>query len=62
VDEAWLETADYLIPLYNQVASDRRGMTIGDTAFDIDRNGFLEEVYVTFSMIPMLGDDGTIAM
>ena len=50
------------MPLYDQVARERQGIAIEDAAFEMDRNGYPEEVYVNFSMIPMLGDDSTIAM
>ena len=62
VDEAWPGIADDLISLYEEVSSARQGMTIANAAFDMDRNGFLEEVFVTYSMIPIIGDDGAIAM
>jgi len=62
VNEAWPGVGDNLMPLYDQVARERQGIAIEDAAFEMDRNGYPEEVYVNFSMIPMLGDDSTIAM
>lgn len=51
--EIWPQHAHFLVPVYDQVVNEGSAMKFDDVAFDMDRNGFCEVVYVTFTMIPL---------
>ncbi|WP_395408244.1 hypothetical protein ACHMW6_16995 [Pseudoduganella sp. UC29_106] len=58
--EAWAEVWDTIGPMINKVRSAGEASWSEDTLMFFDRQLPQEEVYVTFSVSPVLGEDGTI--
>ena len=59
--DAWAEVWDIVEPLTEQVRDERRPTWAEHQPLLIDRNGFLEETYFTFSYSPLFDDDGKVA-
>jgi PAS domain S-box-containing protein len=58
--ECWPEIARLTKPMYDRVLAGET-VTFEDARFPLERNGELEDVYLTLSYSPVRGDDGAIA-
>ncbi|KAH8596022.1 hypothetical protein B0O99DRAFT_686072 [Bisporella sp. PMI_857] len=58
----WPEVIDELIPVFNQIACDKRSISIDKAPLVVNRHGFLEELYMTYTLIPILGDNGAMSI
>jgi signal transduction histidine kinase/DNA-binding response OmpR family regulator len=56
---AWYEAADDIAPLLDQVLNTGRSVRRDDQRIILDRFGYLEECYFTYSHSPVKGNDGT---
>jgi PAS domain-containing protein len=56
----WPEALDVFKPVFAEARETMRGISMNDVCFCIERNGFLEETYFSWSLIPRIADDGTI--
>lgn len=59
VHETWPEIWDVIGPMMDGVLATNEATWAEDQRFFIDRLGFLEDIYFTFSYSPILGPDGT---
>lgn len=58
--EVWSEIWDVIGPLAESVMTTGAPTWAQDQRLDMERNGFLEETYFTYSYSPIIDDDGTI--
>lgn len=58
--ENWSETWDKLEPLLEGVRRDRHPVWQNDMLLEVNRKGFLEHVYFTFSFSPIFGTSGNV--
>jgi signal transduction histidine kinase len=58
--ECWPEIARITKPIHDRVLAGET-VTFEDVRFPLERNGELEDVYLTLSYSPVHGDDGTVA-
>ncbi|KAG9245811.1 hypothetical protein BJ878DRAFT_418395, partial [Calycina marina] len=59
--EVFPGTLDDIRSLYDQVATHGKGLVIDDTPFELNRHGFLEQLYIGVTLIPLHGDAGYTA-
>jgi hypothetical protein len=60
VASIWPEIWDTIGPMFDSVVSTGQATWEEDFELHVDRNGFLEECYWTFSYSPLFDDDGSI--
>lgn len=59
--EVFCEAWDFIGPLFGKVMSEgQAASTLTDQLFLLDRNGYLEETYFSFSYSPIPDDDGRV--
>ena len=59
-DECWAEIWDVVGPLYEEVVETGTSTWSEDLLLDIQRSGYLEETYFTFSYSPILDEAGGV--
>ena len=60
LEEAWAEVAEDLEPVLLDAKRLGRATSMEDTAFYLQRHGYLEETYFSYSFIPIREEDGSI--
>lgn len=58
--EAWAEIWDELKPVFDAAYYNGQAMMKHDDRLFISRSGFLEETYFNWSVVPMVGGDGSV--
>lgn len=58
--EAWAEIWDELKPIFDAAFYNGQAMMKHDDRLFISRNGFLEETFFNWSIVPMVGGDGSV--
>ncbi|KEZ46024.1 Uncharacterized protein SAPIO_CDS1433 [Scedosporium apiospermum] len=59
-DHAWTSTWDQLDPVFREARESGQAVMKYDDHIFVDRQGFIEEVYFTWSMVPVLDDEGEV--
>ncbi|PKS12843.1 hypothetical protein jhhlp_001055 [Lomentospora prolificans] len=57
---AWTSTWDQLDPVFREARESGQAIMKYDDHIFVDRQGFIEEVYFTWSMVPVLDDEGEV--
>lgn len=57
--QSWAEIATDLAPAFSQSEAAGRAETMEDTPFFIERNGYLEETFFSFNLIPICDQSAT---
>jgi PAS domain S-box-containing protein len=58
--EAWRDLWDVLGPQFEQVLETGEGLSLSEQMVPLMRGGVLEETYWSYSLVPIVGDDGKI--
>lgn len=58
--EAWAEIWDELKPVFDAAWNHGQAMMKQDDQLFLNRNGFLEETFFNWSIVPLLGGDGSV--
>ena len=58
LQQSWAEVAKDLEPVFRQAQQLGRATTIEDTSFYVQRHGYLEETFFSYSMIPVRDENG----
>ena len=58
--DAWAEIWDALVDVFDNAYNNAQTTMKDDDCLFLTRNGFLEETYFSWSIIPLIGDDGSV--
>jgi PAS domain S-box-containing protein len=58
--EAWRDLWDVLGPQFEQVLETGEGLSLSEQMVPLMRGGVLEETYWSYSLVPIVGDDGKV--
>ncbi|RIB26180.1 hypothetical protein C2G38_2240915 [Gigaspora rosea] len=58
--EAWPEAYDIVMPLYDSVCTTKKGFFRNDDYYELQRDGYTEEVYLSYTYSPVFKSDGTV--
>lgn len=56
------EEVSYFDQYFKKVEHTRHGLTEEDSLFFLQRNGYIEETYFSFSLIPLFDNDKVIGL
>ncbi|KAF0505899.1 protein-histidine kinase [Gigaspora margarita] len=58
--EAWPEAYDIIMPLYDGVCTTKKGFFRNDDYYELQRDGYTEEAYFSYTYSPVFKSDGTV--